>query len=254
MEEENFVVLQLDYVMEKKCRDVNRKCSFVGPSFITKERVRCHWVRKNGHSKQNKCCTFIKRCKVSGKVKNCKTSKVGCHFRGTVIRTKRVKKCHRRKFGRNGIRVRCCSWNTSCNLKKQCKKVRVRCSWKGKATYVYLKNKCEFKKKSKTIQQRFCCSWKKKCIAKKCKNLEKQCKWTGRIYVTKRNVKCFWIKVGLNTRRRKCCAVKKRCHHVKKHHHKNCKKLSKKCKFIGSPVSKKKLLQNVNGQDMQDFK
>jgi len=123
----------------KKCRDVNRKCSFVGPSFITKERVRCHWVRKNGHSKQNKCCTFIKRCKVSGKVKNCKTSKVGCHFRGTVIRTKRVKKCHRRKFGRNGIRVRCCSWNTSCNLKKQCKKVRVRCSWKGKATYVYLK-------------------------------------------------------------------------------------------------------------------
>jgi len=53
----------------KKCRDVNRKCSFVGPSFITKERVRCHWVRKNGHSKQNKCCTFIKRCKVSGKVK-----------------------------------------------------------------------------------------------------------------------------------------------------------------------------------------
>jgi len=117
MEEENIVVQQKEYVMALHVK--TKKCRFVGPNYIKTQRIRCHWVRKNGHSKQNKCCTFQKSCVVrKGKSKVCKNRKLNCHFRGRIIRTKRITHCHIRKYGRSATRQRCCSWNNSCKHKK----------------------------------------------------------------------------------------------------------------------------------------
>lgn len=46
------------------CKDSKRKCGFEGPIYTRRQRVRCHWVRKNGHSKQNKCCTTEKKMQI----------------------------------------------------------------------------------------------------------------------------------------------------------------------------------------------
>jgi len=92
-----------------------------------------------------------KNANLKEKKRDCKTKKLGCQFRGPIIRSKRVKHCHQRKFGRHGLRTRCCSWNNSCNLKKQCKKVRVRCHWKGAARFEYFKNECKLRIKKKEI-------------------------------------------------------------------------------------------------------
>jgi len=95
-----------------------RSCKFVGTIFTRRESIKCRWVHKTPVSKQNYCCTYQKKCSINKKNKSCKRRRIGCSYRGLVIRTKRVRKCHIRKFGKYSVKKRCCSWNPGFNKKK----------------------------------------------------------------------------------------------------------------------------------------
>jgi len=84
-------------------------------------------------------------------------------------------------------------------------------------------------KKTKT-----CCRYFQKCVGRKCKKSNRTCKVVQHLTRQKRKG-CYWKRFKRG-RRQRCCSYHVFCKFDKKSHKKFCRRLFKKCKWVGPTI------------------
>jgi len=124
---------------------------------------------------RKRCCRFLRTCfndnnkkkknnnKCTEKLFNIKP----CFWVGFTFHRRTIRKCHRKKYGPNSIRNRCCSWKTECKI-GSCVRTNLKCKWTGAIIRKIRTVNCNWKQKNKFQRQRRCCSLFKTCVGKRC--------------------------------------------------------------------------------------
>lgn len=93
--------------------------------------------------------------------------------------------------------------------------------------------KCHWKK-SKNEKTKTCCRYFQKCVGRKCKKSNRTCKVVQHLTRQKRKG-CYWKRFKRG-RRQRCCSYHVFCKFDKKSHKKFCRRLFKKCKWVGPTI------------------